>query len=497
VIYDPQLNQEVRHAMRRQAIRRKEGWRGSWRRMRGQQQWFARCVAVLDDLWHRCCVATRVAAHHQPLLTLVGSFGLVLILGALVMPVSANIGPSHAAVAQFELAVPALSRDESTAIPNLASDLTQVGDGYDGWDVVTVRRNETMGDIFQRLGLGASAVHEVVNLSARTQELARIFPGEQFAVQVQDGKLTGLQFDADESHRVVITRSKSGLQESVSTRQLETRVRYAAAEIRSSLFGAAQQADISDLMIMRLADAFNFDIDFAQDIRPGDRFSLVFEEIWRDGEKLRDGNILGASFVNGGKRFEVFRFTDSAGRTDFYGADGRSRQRAFIRTPVEFTRISSRFSLARKHPILGRMRAHRGVDYAAPTGTPIKAAGNGAVKFIGTQGGYGNVVILQHGQKYTTLYGHMSRFAKGLTRGSKVAQNQIIGFVGMSGLATGPHLHYEFHVGGQYRDPLSIDLPVADPLSGALMARFRRDVAPLVAQIKTLEGTMLARADLN
>jgi murein DD-endopeptidase MepM/ murein hydrolase activator NlpD len=260
------------------------------------------------------------------------------------------------------------------------------------------------------------------------------------------------------------------------------------------LFGAGQDAGLSDVTIMKLADVFNYDIDFAQDLRSGDTFSLIFEEVWRDGERVRTGDILAASFTNRGKRFEIYRFVDADGRADYYSSDGRSRARAFIRTPLEFSRITSRFSLGRKHPVLGTMRAHRGVDYGAPTGTPIKATGAGTVEFIGTQNGYGKVVILKHGKEFTTLYGHMSRFAKGVQRGSRVQQSQIIGYVGMTGLATGPHLHYEFRKGGAHRDPLSVDLPVADPLSGTEIARFKRITMPLIAQMGTLESTLLAVA---
>jgi murein DD-endopeptidase MepM/ murein hydrolase activator NlpD len=449
---------------------------------------------VLDDLRHRLLVLLRAGLKQQPALTLIGAFGFVLIMGALVMPVSASISASSRSLVSIPLEVPPLGRDEALAIPNLEGDLTRVGDGYDGWQVVTVRRNETLGNIFERLGLGQNAVYEAVSVSDKTQELAKIFPGEQIAFLIVDGKLQGLQFDASEAERVVLSRVAGSLEQHLISRRLETRLRFATAEISSSLFNAGQQAEISDLTVMKLAEAFNYDIDFAGDIQPGDRFAIVFEEIWRDGEKLRDGNILAAMFVNGGKRFEIYRFTDANGRSDFYGADGRSRAKAFIRTPLEFTRISSRFSLGRKHPILGRMRAHRGVDYAAPTGTPIKATGNGTVSFLGWQNGYGNVITLKHGNQYTTVYGHMSRFAKGLKRGSKVDQNQVIGYVGMTGLATGPHLHYEFRVGGQHRDPLSVDLPVADPLGSKQLAQFKLQTAPLIAQLRTLESTLLAKA---
>lgn len=491
MIYDPQFSYDKRSTHRRQAVKEPFWHRFGVRRtpIRGV---FKRLTRKFEDLLERTRRHLSNAAHH-PYAVAAGGCGVLLMVAAIVMPVSARVLPG-ASLASLEipLAIPPLSREESTTVPELEKDLVFPGDHMDDWDVVTVRRNETLGDIFSRAGLTAREVHEVVSLSPRTQELARIFPGEQLAMKVGDGKLEGLQFDVDEASRVLLSRENGQLKEQIVQRQLDYRVQYAAARISSSLFGAGQEAGLSDPTIMKLADVFNYDIDFAQDLRSGDTFSLIYEEVWRDGERVRTGDILAASFTNRGKRFEVYRFVNADGRADYYSADGRSRARAFIRTPLEFSRITSRFSLGRKHPVLGTMRAHRGVDYGAPTGTPIKATGAGTVEFIGTQNGYGQVVILRHGKEFTTLYAHMSRFAKGLKKGSRVQQGQVIGHVGMTGLATGPHLHYEFRKGGLHRDPLSVDLPVADPLSGPEIARFKRISTPLIAQMSTLEATLLA-----
>mgnify|MGYP000644417081 CR=1 FL=1 len=340
---------------------------------------------------------------------------------------------------------------------------------------MTVRRNETLGNIFSRLGLSATQMHRLLEESESVRALTQIHPGDQIAFRIpQEGQLTALQFDKSESQRIVVEIEGDKVSERIIERELERRTQYGSAVITSSLFGAGDAAGISDLQVMRLAEVFNYDIDFAQDLREGDSFSLVYEEVYRDGEKLRDGNILAASFTNGGHRHLALRYNVD-GAAQFFDADGRPMRKAFLRTPVEFTRISSRFSSARKHPILGLTRAHQGVDYAAPKGTPIKAAGNAKIAFRGWKSGYGNCIILQHSNQYTTLYGHMSRFAKGIARGQKVQQGEVIGYVGMSGLATGPHLHYEFRINGVHRDPLSIDLPKADPLTGAQLADFRQD----------------------
>ncbi len=381
-------------------------------------------------------------------------------------------------------------RAHTTAIPNLKTDLYVAGVNDDQWQIETVRRNETVGDIFSRLDLSANDLHRVIQFSPETQELVKVFPGEQIAFKLQDGKLKGMQFDGDEAHRVLLSFDQDQINQKLVARKMESRMAYANATIEHSLFGAGNSADLSDALIIRLANTFNYDIDFAQDLQPGDSFAVAYEQIYRDGEKLRDGDIIAASFINQGKRYEIYRFVDDNGRADYLSVDGRSRKKAFIRTPVEFTRISSTFTPNRRHPILGSMQRHMGVDYAAPSGTPIVATGNAVVKSAGWYGGYGNAVVLQHKGGIETLYGHMTRFAKGVSKGAKIAQGEVIGYVGSTGMSTGPHLHYEFRIAGVHRDPLSVDLPVADPLSGTEMARFKASTAPLLARLKSLEARM-------
>lgn len=249
---------------------------------------------------------------------------------------------------------------------------------------------------------------------------------------------------------------------------------------------AASNAGLDDSLAMELAFIFGWDIDFAQDIRKGDRFSVIYEEIFRHGEKIGNGDIVAAEFVNQGRKLQAFRYTSPDGSSQFFSADGKAMRKAFLRTPVDFARISSHFNLGRRHPILNRIRAHKGVDYAAATGTPIKAAGNGKVEFKGRKGGYGNTVIIKHGSSYSTLYAHMSRFGRGIHNGSRVQQGQIIGYVGSSGLATGPHLHYEFRVNGSHVNPLTVKLPAADPLPQKYKEDFRRSITPVLAQLETL-----------
>jgi murein DD-endopeptidase MepM/ murein hydrolase activator NlpD len=289
-----------------------------------------------------------------------------------------------------------------------------------------------------------------------------------------------------------VLREAEGYRAELHELALEARPRHASAIIKDSLFQTGIEAGLSENLIMELAQLFGWDIDFALDIRSGDRFTLLYEELYRDGERLRDGRILAAEFVNQGRSVQAVLFTRSDGESDYYSPDGKSMRKAFLRAPVDFRRISSRFQRERWHPVLGVKRPHRGVDYAAAIGTPIKAAGDGRITHRGTKGGYGKTIILQHGATYSTLYAHMSRYAKSTQVGKRVRQGQIIGYVGKTGLATGPHLHYEFRVNGVHRNPLTVKLPSADPLPKRYRAEFEAHATPLLAQLDLYRRTMLA-----
>jgi murein DD-endopeptidase MepM/ murein hydrolase activator NlpD len=357
------------------------------------------------------------------------------------------------------------------------------------WTSLTVASGQTLGRIFAEHGLSASLMHRMLAESPRGAALTRLRAGQQLELlrAADGGALEAIRFDATETERVTIRLDGARVVTETSERPIERRVRVGSGTVESSLFAAGDAAGISDATVIQMAKVLGYDIDFARDIRRGDRFSVVYEELYQDGERLRGGDILAVTFVNAGKRHVAVRHRDASGNVEYYTADGRPLRKAFLRTPVEFSRISSRFSMGRMHPILGRMRAHRGVDYAAPTGTPIMASGNGVVTFRGWQGGYGNTIIIDHGNRKTTLYAHLSRFANGVQRGQRVRQGQVIGFVGATGLATGPHLHYEFRINGVHRDPLTVVLPPAEPLTGKALADFRAATAPLVAKLDLLE----------
>jgi murein DD-endopeptidase MepM/ murein hydrolase activator NlpD len=279
---------------------------------------------------------------------------------------------------------------------------------------------------------------------------------------------------------------------------LETRVVMKSAEIRFSLFGASDAAGIPDSVATQLADIFGGDIDFHRDLRKGDRFSVVYETVNYLGRPVRTGRVLAAEFVNNGKAYRAAWFADPAGGEDssgYYTADGKNIRKAFLRSPLEFSRITSGFTSARFHPILQQWRAHKGIDYGAPVGTRVKATGNGIVEYVGMQGGYGKVVILRHQSRYSTLYGHLSGFAPGLRKGSRVGQGDIIAFVGATGLANGPHLHYEFRVSGVHQNPLAMALPSAPPLMPEQLSLFRQRTADYLARLDLIRGFNLAQAD--
>ena len=360
------------------------------------------------------------------------------------------------------------------------------------WQVETVRPGDSLARIFSRRDISPQQLDRLMRTGGdKTKILKRIMPGQRLKFDVQDGELQQLVYEIDRLNTLYVQREGEDFGARTETRELETRVTNASGEISSSLFLAGMDAGLSDNLIMELAGIFGWDIDFALDIREGDRFTLLYEEKYLDGEKLRDGDILAAEFTNRNKTYRALRYTDASGRSDYYTPDGKSMRKAFIRTPVDFTRISSRFG-KRYHPTLKKRKNHHGVDYAAPRGTPIKAAGDGKILHIGRKGGYGKTIIIQHGGKYSTLYAHMSNYNRKLRRGSRVRQGQTIGYVGSTGRSTGPHLHYEFRVNGVHRNPLTVKLPTAAPIQAKYRADFLAKTRVLVSQLDMLTGTTIA-----
>lgn len=358
----------------------------------------------------------------------------------------------------------------------------------ENWLSAAVRRGDNLSSIFNRHGVSAQDLGQVMALGGDTRALKKIFPGTEVRLQISDdGRLNALVYPIGDARELRVERTDAGFTATTIEHEIEKRIVQASGEIHDSLFMAANRAGLSDNLIMELASIFAYDVDFGLDIRESDRFSLIYEELYVEGEKLRDGNILAAEFVNRGKGFRAVRYVDADGNSDYYSPDGKSLRKAFLRSPVAFTRVSSRFSLGRYHPILNTIRAHKGVDYAAPIGTPVKATGDGKILFKGPNGGYGKTVVIQHGSRYSTLYAHLSKFAR-INRGQRVSQGQVIGYVGATGLATGPHLHYEFRLNGIHRNPLTVKLPNAAPLASAYLDDFTHQASPLLAQLDTMQS---------
>lgn len=340
------------------------------------------------------------------------------------------------------------------------------------WQMQSVQPGDSMAAIFQRQGLSPAVLHALTK-TPNGKELALLRPNDKIGFKLDTtGNLDTFRLERSLFEAYQYTQIEQGYTSEKIVTEPDIVESFAQGTITSSLFEAGSASGLSDNLVMQLAGIFAWDVDFALDIREGDNFSFLYQEKYYQGKKIGDGDILAASFTNQGKSYYAIRYEDAKGYVQYYTPKGDSMRKAFLRTPVDFARISSRFSTARYHPVLHKIRAHKGVDYAAGTGTPIKASGDGKVIFAGRKGGYGNVVILQHGTRYTTLYGHMNGFRRGIRVGSKVSQGQVIGYVGKTGLASGPHLHYEFRVDGVHRDPLKIALPNSQPIEAARKTEF-------------------------
>ncbi|HEY1283269.1 MAG TPA: peptidoglycan DD-metalloendopeptidase family protein [Steroidobacteraceae bacterium] len=356
---------------------------------------------------------------------------------------------------------------------------------------VIVSRNDTLDRIFRRLKLDLSDLASVRNLPGLRNALDDLRPGEALHLVHRDGTLFGFERQLSPSETLKVVREADGFRSDVLENPLESAERTVSGVIDSSLFEAVAKAGAHDQTALALAEIFGWDIDFVLDIQPGDSFVATYSELSQDGTYVKDGPITAALFINQGREYRAVRYVDPSGLARYYTPEGLSMQRAFLRTPVEFTRISSRFNPSRRHPILNTIRAHKGVDYAAPIGTPVRAAGDGRVVFAGKKGGYGNVVEIAHTRGVVTVYGHLSRFASGTRLGQRVSQGSVIAYVGMSGLATGPHLHYEYRVNGVHKNPQTVSLPSAAPIDPAWRADFDTQAALLLATLEPPPGPAL------
>lgn len=358
------------------------------------------------------------------------------------------------------------------------------------WQEQKVRSGDTLSHIFKRVGLSSRDVYEVMAGKGEVALLKKIHPGQTMRFDIEEQKLVALEYVISRTDSLMIEQGENGYAAEMLIKEMVPFTSYAEGTIDSSLFLAAQKAGLSEGLTMELANIFGWDVDFVLDIREGDSFRVIYQEMHLDGEKVKDGEILAAQFTNQGNTFTAIRYETSDRGASYFTPEGDSMRKAFLRSPISFARISSHFNLKRKHPVLHTIRAHKGTDYAASRGTPIKATGDGKVIFAGVKGGYGKVVILQHGQKYRSLYAHMNNYARGIRSGTRVKQGQTIGYVGSTGLATGPHLHYEFYVNGAVRNPVTVKLPHAEPIAKQDKEAFLTVAQQMVGQLSTYAAAM-------
>lgn len=361
---------------------------------------------------------------------------------------------------------------------------TSIKEDRVSWSMQSIKPGDTLAQLFVNEGLSSQLLYKLTQTEYGAS-LNQLHPGDKVGFNLDEQSLQSFRLEKSLFESYEFTRNESGFSSKHIVLEPDVVETFAQGTIDSSLFEAGIGSGMSNNIIMQLATIFGWDVDFALDIRQGDNFSLIYQEKYLDGKKVGDGDILVARFENQGKAYTAVRYDDAKGYSQYFTPAGLSMRKAFLRTPVDFTRISSKFNLKRKHPILHRIRAHKGVDYAARRGTPIRAAGDGKVIFAGRKGGYGKVLILQHGTSYTTLYAHLQSFGRGVRVGKRVKQGQTVAYVGSSGLASGPHLHYEFRVNGVHRDPLRVRLPHAKPIDPLQKDRFLHYAQIMVMRLES------------
>jgi len=364
------------------------------------------------------------------------------------------------------------------------------------WREESIQRGDTLGSVLARLGVSDPAAQQFLRTHANARSLYQLKPGKPLRVETdEDGRMLSLRYLAQSGDLLSIEREGDSFVASSGKPATATRLELRSGEIRSSLFATADAVGLPDAITTQLTEVFSGDVDFLHDVRRGDRFMVVYEVRQIEGEPAGTGRIVAAEYINKGVAYRAFFWRAPDGSEGYYTAAGKSLRKAFLRSPVEFSRITSGFSLARFHPFMQTWRAHKGVDFAAPSGTPVHAASDGNVNFAGQQSGYGNVVILQHRASFSTLYAHLSRFAPGVRAGSHVSQGDVIGYVGETGWATGPHLHYEFRVANEQRDPLRMALPDSQPIGAEQRSMFLSQIAPLAAQLAMTGDMTVASSD--
>ena len=378
------------------------------------------------------------------------------------------------------------------ALPDLSSQIAELAAQTDQEYVREERvlSGDTLGALLARMGVSDPEAMAFIRSDKTASKLLYLMAGRIVQAKVSAaGELLWLSMevpgDDDATHNVVVSRGEKGFVSADESAVLEKRIEMRTGEIHSSLFGATDAAGVPDAVTTRIVDIFATQIDFRSDLRRGDRFSVVYETYWQNGTFIRSGKVLAAEYINAGRPYQAIWYELLNGKHGYYDFEGKPQRKAFLKSPVAFTRISSGFGL-RRHPVLGYSRMHKGIDFAAPRGTPIKAAADGTVVYAGWKGGYGKFMLIKHWGTYATAYGHMSRIARGMHRGRKVSQGDIIGYVGSTGVSTGPHLHYEFRIANRQVNPRAIVMPEAPRLKMADMQRFQKSADEMAKRFAAL-----------
>jgi len=406
--------------------------------------------------------------------------------------------PLFGVVAAFGLApdtntldTPPESITEAIVLPPLsaAHNASYLRDGV-------IQSGDTLSSVLLRMRIDDLEIQRVISADAVHQLASSIRDGKRIqATTSQDGKLLSIQFERAEGSNLTVRRQGDTFVTEADEQLNESRVVMRSGRILSSLFGATDSAGIPDKIADQMTDVFSTNLDFRDDLRRGDTFSVIYTVNYRNGEPVGAGKLLAAEFVNAGKPHRAVLFRDRTGREDYYTPEGESLKKGFLRSPLEFSRVTSGFSNSRKHPVFGFHRAHTGVDFGAPTGTRVKATGDATVAFAGRKGGYGNLVILRHHGGYETYYAHLSAFASGIRPGRPINQGEVIAYVGSTGASTGPHLHYEVRINSTPYNPMTIKLPGSAPLDVAQRAQFLQQTASWSEKLALLQGTNLAALD--
>jgi murein DD-endopeptidase MepM/ murein hydrolase activator NlpD len=377
-------------------------------------------------------------------------------------------------------------------IPAKVSNKEQHHEEDENWKMVIIRKGDSLAQIFKRVGLSAKLLHTIVKSNSNAKMLTRLKPNQELQFQIQKNTLQKLIIPFSNTQTLVIQKVGNQYQSQINTRKMDSKNQFVTATVYGSLYSTAKKYNIPSKLIRQMTEIFMWNIDFAKNVRAGDQFTLVYKTFYINGKLVNTGDLLAASYRSKGKVYQAVQHTNKAGQTDYFTPQGISLKKAFNRYPIRFSHISSSFSLSRYHPILHYMRAHKGVDLAARIGTPIMATGSGRIEFIGRNSGYGNMIKIKHDKTYSSIYGHMLKFQKGLSKGSYVRRGQLIGYVGQTGLASGPHCHYEFHVHGQPKNPTTVNLPRGLAISGRELATFKANSNILLAQLKQFELRNLA-----